>query len=308
MITRIQAVDPGSWHHALLSDQYSLQTRGCHVDCVAVGIVRRRRVWQKMIWRIPPGGTPSLSTARVVVQMLTGYWLSRAIYTAAKLEVADAIQTLGAGAAVRVEQLAELLKVDASALHRLLRALASAGVFRQEGGHGSWSYGLTPLAGHLLIDSPWSLRHAALMYGEEMALAWQDMPAVIADEQPSWDKVLRASHFGYYRQNPDAAVVFDHAMKELGRAMYSDSAIAGSYDFARVLGQRATVVDVGGGLGRLLAAVLQRETVMRGVLYDLPHVVANARGLHERGSGPDLPADAAEYLSRMSFEPGDFFE
>jgi hypothetical protein len=251
---------------------------------------------------------PPLVTARAMVQMLTGYWLSRAVYTAAKLRVADAVQLLGGGTAVPVDEIARELGLDPSALHRLMRALASAGVFCQEGRHGAWRYGLTHLGEHLLTDSDWSLRHAALMYGEEMAMAWQDMPAVIADEKPAWDRALGASHFGYYQQNPDAALVFDHAMKELGRAMYSDSAIADTYDFTGAVGPYATIVDVGGGLGQLLAAVLQRQTTLRGVLFDRQHVIANAQELHRTEPCSVNLSDRAEYVARMTFKSGDFFE
>jgi DNA-binding MarR family transcriptional regulator len=257
--------------------------------------------------RAPEQASPA--TARALVQMITGYWSSRAVYTAVRLGLADAIHALGRGAAVPVADLARELALHPSAVHRLLRALAGAGLFRQEGGRGDWRYAVTPLGEHLLADSVWSLRHAALMYGEEMALAWQDMPAVMVDEQPSWDRVIGSSHFGYYQQNPGAASVFDHAMRELGGALYRDSAIVDSYDFTGTLGPDAVVVDVGGGLGQLLAVVLQRGPAMRGVLFDRPHVIANAQALHRAGSGPAAGGDgAAEYRTRLDFEPGDFFD
>ncbi|WP_437669737.1 methyltransferase [Sorangium sp. So ce131] len=249
-----------------------------------------------------------MSTANTMVRMLTAYWVSRALYTAAKLGVADAVRQLGDGAAVPVEQIARQLAVHPSALRRLLRALASAGVFREEGGPGGPRYGLSPLAEHLLSDAPCSLRNAALMYGEEMSLAWHDLPSAMKDELPSWDRALGVDHFGYYQQHPGPARIFDEAMKELGRAMYSDSAVAESYDFAGALGPGATVVDVGGGLGRLLACILQRDVSLRGILYDLPHVIDGARRFHE-GSPGEAPLSARpEHLARLSFEAGNFFE
>jgi hypothetical protein len=124
---------------------------------------------------------PSLSTAAAVVQLLTDTRLSQAIYTAAELRLADVVLQLGRGSAVSLAALAAELRIDPSALRQLLRGLASAGVFRQETDHEGGRYGLNPLARHLLSESPWSLRNAVLMYGEEIVLAQRDMPAAAAE-------------------------------------------------------------------------------------------------------------------------------
>jgi hypothetical protein len=113
--------------------------------------------------------------------MLTDARLSRAIYTAAQLRLADVVLQLGRGSTVPLANLATELRLDPSAVRQLLCALASAGVFRQESDHEGGRYGLNPLATHLLSECPWSLRNAVLMYGEEMALAGRGMPAVAAE-------------------------------------------------------------------------------------------------------------------------------
>jgi hypothetical protein len=129
------------------------------------------------------------STAIELIRILTASWTSRAVYTAAKLGIADVIRSFGGGP-VPVEQIARTVAVHPSALHRLLRALASIGVFRAGGEpHGS-AYSLSPLAEHLLTGSHQSLKNAALMYGEEMALTWHELPSVISDEKPAWKRVL----------------------------------------------------------------------------------------------------------------------
>ena len=122
-------------------------------------------------------GEPSLSTAAIVVQLLTDTRLSQAIYAAARLRLADVVLQLGRGSAVSLANLATELRLNPSALHQLLCTLASAGVFRKESDHEGGRYGLNPLARHLLSGSPWSLRNAVLTYGEEMALARRDIPA-----------------------------------------------------------------------------------------------------------------------------------
>lgn len=251
--------------------------------------------------------TEGSTTAHTVLRMLTASWTSRALYTAAKLGVADAIQRLG-GSAVPVQSIAEHIAVDPGALHRVLRALASAGVFLEAAEPDGPRYSLTPISEHLLTDSPTSLRHAALMYGEEMSLAWHELPGVLKDGQPAWRKVLGSDHFSYYQHHSESALVFDHAMKELGRAMYDDAALASSYDFSGVFERGATLVDVGGGLGRLLGILLQRGPSFRGILYDMAHVIANARRFHEASDASEPLAGRQKYAQRLSFESGNFFE
>jgi hypothetical protein len=124
---------------------------------------------------------PSLSTAATVVQMLADSHLSRAIYTAAELRLADVVLRLGRGSTVTLANLATELPLDPSTLRQLMCGLASAGVFRQESDHEGGRFGLNPLATHLLSECPWSLRNAVLTYGEEMALAGRGMPAVAAE-------------------------------------------------------------------------------------------------------------------------------
>jgi len=126
-------------------------------------------------------GEPSLSTAATVVQLLADIRLSQVIYTAAQLRLADVVLQLGRGSTVSLADLATELRVDPSALRQLLCALANAGVFRQESDHEGGRYGLNPLARHLLSGSPWSLRNAVLMYGEEMARAGRHVPAAAAE-------------------------------------------------------------------------------------------------------------------------------
>jgi len=129
-------------------------------------------------------GEPSLATAATIVQMLTDARLSRAIYTAAQLRLADVVLQLGRGSTVPLANLATELRLDPSVVRQLLSALASAGVFRQESDHEGGRYGLNHLARHLLSECPWSLRNAVLMYGEEMALAGRGIPAVAAESGP----------------------------------------------------------------------------------------------------------------------------
>jgi SAM-dependent methyltransferase len=228
------------------------------------------------------------TTATAMMRLLSGYWVSRAIYAAAKLGVADAIHELGAGEAVPVERIAAGLGVAPGPLGRLLRALAGNGVFRED---AEGRYGLGELGEHLLSSSPQSLRHAAMMYGEEIKTAWDELPSTVRDGVSGWDRSFGLKPFEWYPQHPEPARIFDEAMKELGRALYRDEAIAASHEFPR----GATLCDVGGGLGNLLASLLAREPSLRGVLFDREQVIERARRVH--GQEP-----------RIRCQAGDFFE
>src|SRR4030088_3229303 len=94
---------------------------------------------------------------QLLLQMLTGYWMSQAIYVAAKLGIADLVK----GGPQTAAALAEATGTHAPSLYRLLRMLASSGVFAED---GEGRFGLTPLA-QCLLDVPGSPRAAALMMG-----------------------------------------------------------------------------------------------------------------------------------------------
>jgi ubiquinone/menaquinone biosynthesis C-methylase UbiE len=224
-----------------------------------------------------------------MMKLLSGYWVSRAIYTAAKLGVADAIHELGAGDPVSVGQIAARIGVEAGSLGRLLRALASTALFREaDGGH---RFALGDLGEHLLSDSPYSLRNAAIMYGEEFATAWDELPSTIRDGVSGWDKAFGVRPFEWYPNHPEPARIFDQAMKELGRAMYSDEAIAASYEFPH----GAMLVELGGGLGNLLASIVARDPTLHALLFDREQVIERARRIHQNES-------------RIRCASGNFFE
>jgi ubiquinone/menaquinone biosynthesis C-methylase UbiE len=230
-------------------------------------------------------------------EMIRGYWLSQAIYAAAKFGIADLLQ---AGPR-SVEDLAAATATNAGALYRLLRALASVGIFAEEGHR---RFALTPLAESLRSDVPGSKRALALMSGDEQFRAWAEIEYSIRTGQTAFEKVFGEPVFDYLSQHPDKARIFDGAM--VGIHGRESSAIADAYDFSRI----QTLADIGGGNGSQLTAILQRHPHLRGILFDLPHVIERARerltnaGLLDRcelvaGSFFDrLPAGADAYLMR----------
>jgi O-methyltransferase domain/Dimerisation domain len=201
-----------------------------------------------------------------LLQMMTGYWVSQSVYVAAKLGIAD---LLGDGPKHH-EVLATATHTHSPSLYRLLRALASVGVFSET---TPGSFGLTPNAALLQSDAPHSMRALAVMYGEEQYQAWGDMLKSVATGDTAFDRVFGTSYFPYLAGHPESNETFNQAMT--GWSALLDAAVLAAYDFS----QFQTMVDVGGGYGRLLAAILRTYPRMRGVLFDQPHVVAGAGAL-----------------------------
>ena len=216
--------------------------------------------------------------------MVAGSWISQAVYVAAKLGIADLLQDGGKP----IDTLADATQTHAGALYRLLRALASLDILAEDD-HGRFH--LTPLGECLRTDAAGSLRAFAIMLGEEQHWrAWGNALYSIRTGQSAFDYVFGMPHFQYFAEHPEAAKVFNQAMTS--RSGEENAAIISAYDFANF----GAVVDVGGGQGALLAAVLKTASNTRGVLFDLPHVIAAAR------------AAAGEQRARYEFREGDFFK
>jgi hypothetical protein len=202
--------------------------------------------------------------------LVDGYKVSQAIGVAATLGIADLL----ADGPRTTADLAAATATHPGALRRLLSALASADVLRTEDGD---RFALTEVGDGLRSDSDEPL--GAWARFSTTHPTWQTWGALLhsvctgesafahVHGEPAWE--YRASH-------PDAAERFDSAMTELTRRANAD--LVDGYDFGRF----GTVVDVGGGQGAFLAALLERHPDMRGVLFDLPHVVKAPAGLDDR--------------------------
>ncbi len=232
----------------------------------------------------PANATPAPRPRDAMDQMINGFRMTYAIHAAATLGVAD---LLADGPRPCVE-LAEATGARAPLLRRLLCLLASAGVFAEvEPG----VFGLTPEA-ELLRDTPGSLRNAALFWGELGTLAWRDLVGVVRTGQTGYQLVTGMREWDYYVQNPSAGALFNATMTDSSQA--SADAIVAAYDFPSA----GTVVDVAGGHGTLIAAILRARPGLCGVLFDAPHVV----------TGADALLEAAGVADRCRVVGGDFFK
>lgn len=215
---------------------------------------------------------PTLATFQRFLAMASGAWVTASLYTATVLGIAD---LLAAGPR-SAEDLAGASQANADALRRLLRMLAAHGVFaeREDG-----RFEQTELSTLLRGDAPGNLRAMVLMYGTDVWWTpWGQMLHTIRTGETAFSKVHGAELFEYMKRDGDFAATFNRAMTG-GSARLADEIVA-AYDFSRF----GTIVDVGGGQGLLLSAILKAAPAARGVLADMPHVIETARALvAERG-------------------------
>jgi len=207
------------------------------------------------------------------------------VYVAAKLGIADLLVSGPRTAA----DLAQATRTHAPSLYRLLRALASLGVFAED---SEGRFALTPLAECLRSDLPGSQNALAVMSGEEHYKAWGELLYSVQTGKIAFDKLFGMPCFDFLSQNVEQAKVFDAAM--VGVHGRETSAMTDAYDFSDI----KVLADIGGGNGSLLMSVMKKHPSMRGMLYDLPGVVDRAR-----------PAiEAAGLAGRCDIVAGSFFE
>ena len=215
--------------------------------------------------------TPGATLGRLIV----GFQVSQAIHVAATLGVADLL----ADGPRTSDELAVATNAHAGSLYRLLRALSSVGVFYEDDGR---RFSLTPMGALLRSDVPGSLRGWAMHVGRPyFQEAWGHLEHSVRTGDNAFQHVHGTDVWAYRAERPDESAIFDLAMESLTGA--ANRALLDAYDFGRF----ASVVDVGGGNGALLAALLGEFPAMRGVLLDQPHVVANAAAVLERAGVAD---------------------
>jgi hypothetical protein len=226
-------------------------------------------------------GTPEATQMPLII----GFMPSRVVHLAAQLGLADRL----ADGPKEAHVLASQTGTHAPSLHRLLRALASIGVVdEREPGY----FALTPLGSQLRTGVPRSLRSLALLYGGDRAWhCWGGLLHSVRTGETAMQHLYGQGSFDYLAAHPDQAAVFNHAMSELTYEVAQ--AVAAAYDFT----QFRSIVDVGGGNGMLMTAVLASAPVARGIVFDLP--AGNAEAARQLA--------AAGCRDRCDVVEGDFF-
>lgn len=239
---------------------------------------------------------PRPSPQQTTLALVTGFWVSQLVYVAAELGIADVLAT----GPKTVEAIAKKVGAHAPSLRRVLRALASVGLFAET---ATGRFRLTPTGATLRSNVPGSVRDFARAASDDYA--WQAWGALLhgvtTGEQP-FEHLFGKPIFPWLQEHPAKEQVFAGAMA--GISAEQNPAVAAAYDFGRL----HELVDVGGAHGHLLGAILRRHRRLRGVLYDQPQMIAGVeasgflRGLRARCRvvGGDfltaVPAGADGYL------------
>jgi hypothetical protein len=215
-----------------------------------------------------------------------GFIISQAISVAARLYIADHLKA----GAKSIEELARLTQTDADSLYRLMRALASVGVFRKD---ADGNFANSTLSEFLRSDNPESLRAALHMICDHEH--WKphgNMLQSVKTGEIAFNYSFGMPVFPYFAEHPDAAEIFDNAMTSFSLPMAK--AVAATYDFSGA----ETIADIGGGHGLLLSTVLKSAPRAKGILFDQPQVIAGA---------PDV-LKSEGVSDRVEIAGGNFFE
>ena len=221
----------------------------------------------------------------IMLHLISGFWISRAIYVAAKLGIADLVKDEPKTAA----ELAQETGTHAPSLYRVLRALASLSIFAKD---NDGRFHLTPLAATLQSDAPGSLRYMAMTeLGEEHYPAWEHVLHSVTTGEIAFDHRFGMSVWEFFEEHPENAAIFNNAMSNMTAGVHD--ALLASYDFSQI----NKIVDVGGGQGGLITAILETNPSMKGVLFDASSVIEGAR--------QHIPSEIQE---RCELVGGDFFK
>jgi hypothetical protein len=202
-----------------------------------------------------------------LLQLLTGMAATQMIATAAKLGLADRLKAGPQSAA----EVAEAASANPDATYRLMRGLAAIGVLEEQ---AERRFALTPVGACLCVDHPASMSDFAQFIGSDWHWAiWSELTYSIQTGNTAFTKVHGSSPFEWLTAHPAALKLFNDAMTSLARPYVP--AVLDAYDFSAA----RRVADVGGGHGSMLTGILERHPNTTGVLFDMPEVTSQAKGL-----------------------------
>jgi hypothetical protein len=228
---------------------------------------------------------PDADASRRLLELIGASWMTQAITAAAELRIADQL----AACPLTADALAPAVGCHPASLRRLLRALASLDVTREQ---DDGTFALTEMGALLRGDRQPGLRSWAMWWGRHLWPVWGDLRQSVQSGRSARELATGRSGYAHLEADPEAAAVFNAAMVELTALFADDLNRAVDFSTAR------HVIDVGGGYGELLAGILRAHPTVRGTLFELPHALAGAKArMHRAGV-----ADRCEFLG------GDFFE
>ncbi|MEA2711502.1 MAG: hypothetical protein QOF78_4103 [Phycisphaerales bacterium] len=235
-----------------------------------------------------PTATPDAAIlARRLLDIVNASWMSQATCVAAELGIADLLRD-GPRTA---DELAVLTHTDPPSLHRLLRALTTLDICRER---DDGAFEITPMGALLGGDdaTPGSVRAWAIWWGKHLWPVWGELLYSVRTGKSARKLLMGTEGFKHLENDPEKAALFNRALVELTR-LATDSFVR-TYDFSGL----RRIVDVGGGYGQLLAAILAANPAISGILFDLPHAIEGGR----------RHLDDAGLAARCEFVAGDFFQ
>lgn len=227
-----------------------------------------------------------MDPTRQLRSMVNGYQVSQALHAAAELGISDAL----ASDPRDLADLARVTNTHEQTLGRLMRALETVDVYTHDA-DGRWVN--TELGEQLRTDVEGSLGGWAAFVGRAHHWqAWSGLTESVRNGENAFTTMFGVPIWEYRRKHPEEQAIFDRGMTAMSASVARG--VVASYDFGRF----GTVADIGGGAGRLLAAILQRYPAVHGILFDQPDVVAGAPAV----------LDEAGVSRRCEISPGSFFE
>jgi hypothetical protein len=206
---------------------------------------------------------PNLPPQVAMMQMLGGLRVARLIYAAAELGIADLL----ADGSKSIDELAQATETHAPSLYRLMRSLASVGIFAEYERH----FSLTPLAEFLQSDTPDSVRAAVKFFGQDWHWnVWENLHYSVKTGEPAFEHLYGQGLFDYY-QDPEVARVSSESKASISQR--AAQSLLANYDFSSM----NKVVDIGiYASGCTISAILQANPTVQGVLFDYPAAIAAA--------------------------------
>ena len=220
-----------------------------------------------------------------MLKILAGGWLSQCIYLVAKLGIADYFN----GSQLSMVELSFQCNLDHKLLYRIMTALASRNIFIE---YDDKVFGHSELSQLLTTDNQYTLKNLAILYGESHYQAWGEILNVVKTGSSGFELKYGEGVFEYLNKHPEEADCFHRSMSE--KAKLPIQSILKHYSFSDV----NTIVDIGGGDGSLLLALLEQYSKMQGVIFDLPVI-------REKAEKEILEK---KLFNRCTFSGGNFFD
>lgn len=233
-----------------------------------------------------PVQTPQMPPEAFILNLTFGSLLTQALYVAAKAGIANQLKD----GPKPVSALAAAAEMNEGALYRILRTLASTGTFTETEPR---TFANTPYSEVLRPDVPTSMYNTAIFMGEEWHWrVWGNMMESAKTGKPAWGYTHGEEVFDYFAQNPRQAEIFNNTMTDISKG--SAFATIEAFDFSGI----ETLADIAGGHGFMLSQILKANPGIKGILFDMPHVLA----------GADAILETEGVSGRVKKIPGDFFK